>query len=188
MMSIHFFGLVLLFFKFHHNFCNSNIDNFFKGYVKCNNFSTNKFLTSNSYIYGEFSSVAIFITPHTNVLSSSTHFYHFSSSFYENSFFKNSTFYNIFNVNSVTNILNNDYYITYLFDRDKKFLFCNYKVTGECINIFHQIKNKFNASKISIISDNNAFFLVIIIVIFRVLLTENEESTESYVISLFFEL
>ena len=59
MMSIHFFGLFLLFFKFHHNFCNSNIDNFFKGYVKCNNFSTNKFLTSNSYIYGEFSNVAI---------------------------------------------------------------------------------------------------------------------------------
>ena len=65
-------------------------------------------------------------------------------------------------------ILNNDFYITYLFDRGNRFLFCNYKVTEECINIFHQRKNKSNMSKISIPSDNNAFFLVIFFVIFRV--------------------
>ena len=121
MMSIYFYELVLLFFIFYHNFCNNNVDNFFKGYVRCNNFSTNKFLTSNS--------VAIFNIPDNNVLSSSIHFYQFSFSFYEDSFFINSFFY-IFNVNSVTNILNNDFYITYLFDRDNRFLFCNYKVQG----------------------------------------------------------
>ena len=90
------------------------------------------------------------------------------SFFFEYLFFINSVFYNIFNVNSVTNISNNDFYITYLFDRDNRFLFCNYKVTGECINIFHQRKNKSNMSKISISSDNNAFFLGIVLVIFRV--------------------
>ena len=95
---------------------------FCKGCVMCNNFSTNKFLTTNS--------VAIFNIPDKNVLSSSMHFYQFSFSFYEYSFFINSAFYSIFNVNSVTNILNNDFYITYLFDRDNRFLFCNYKVTN----------------------------------------------------------
>ena len=113
MMSIYFHELVLLFFMFHHNFCNNNVDNFFKGYVKCNNFSTNKFLMSNSFICREFNSVAIFNIPRTNVLSSSTRFYHFSFSFYEYSVFTNSAFYNIFNVNSVTYILDNDFYITY---------------------------------------------------------------------------
>ena len=160
MMSIYFYELVLLFLIFHHNFCNNNVDNFFKGYVRCNNFSTNEFLTSNS--------VAIFNIPHKNVLSSSIRFYHFSFSFYEYSFFTNSVFCNIFNGNSVTNVLNNNFYITYLFDRGNRFLFCNYKVTGECINTFHQRKNKSNISKISITSDNNAFFLVIVFAIFRV--------------------
>ena len=149
-MSIYLYELVLLFFIFHHSFCNNNVDNFFKGYVKRNNFPTNKFLTSNSFIYREFNSVAIFNIPHANILSDSIHFYHFSFSFYEYLSFKNSTFYNIFDVNSVTNIIDNDFYITYLFDRDNRFLFCNYKVTGECINIFHQIKNKSNTPKISI--------------------------------------
>ena len=93
--------------------------------VRCNNFSRNKFLTSNS--------VAIFNILDKDVLSSSIHFYQFSFSFYEYLFFINSIFYSIFNVNSVTNILNNDFYITYLFDRGNRFLFCNYKVTGECI-------------------------------------------------------
>ena len=167
MMSIYFHELVLLFFIFHHNFCNNNVDNILKGYVRFNSFSTNEFLTSNS--------VAIFNTPHKNVLSSSIHFCHFSFSFYEYSFFINSVFYNIFNVNSVTNILNNDFYITYLFDRDNRFLFCNYKVTGECINIFHQRKNKSNMSKISITSDNNTFFLVIIFVLFRVFIRKRRE-------------
>ena len=48
MMPICFYELILLFFIFHHNVCNNNVDNFFKGYVRCNNFSTNKFLMSNS--------------------------------------------------------------------------------------------------------------------------------------------
>ena len=129
-MSKYFYELVILFFTFHHNFCNNNVNNFFKSYVKYNNFSTNKLLTSNSFIYGEFNSAAIFNIPHINVLSSSICFYHFSFSSYEYSFFINSAFYNIFNVNSVTNILNNDFYITYLFDRNNRFSFCNYKVTG----------------------------------------------------------
>ena len=159
-MSIYFYELVLFFFVFH-NFCNN------KGYVRCSNFSTNKFLTSNSFIYREFNSVAIFNIPHKNVLSSSYRFYHFSYSF-KYSFIINSVFYNIFNVNSVTDIFNNDFYITYLFDRDNRFLFCNYIVTGVCINIFHQTKNKSNKPKFSIKSDNSAFFLVITLVIFTV--------------------
>ena len=80
MMPIYFYELILLFFIFHHNVCNNNVDNFFKGYVRCNNFSTNKFLMSNS--------VAIFNIPNKNVLSSSVHFYQFSFSFYEYFFYK----------------------------------------------------------------------------------------------------
>ena len=159
MMSIYFYDLVLLFFIFHHNFYINNVDNFFKGYVRCNNFSANDFLT--------FNSVVIFNIPNKYVSTSSICFHHFSFSFYEYSFFIYSVFYNIFNVNTVTNILNNDFYITYLFDRDNRFLFCNYKVTRECINIFDQRKNKSNMSKNSIAWDNNAFFLVIFFVIFR---------------------
>ena len=159
MMSIYFYELGLLFFIFHHNFCNNNVDNFFKGYVRCNNFSANDFLSSDS--------VAIFNIPNKYISTSSIRFYHFIFSFYEYSFFINSVFYNILNVNSVTNILNNDFYITYLFDRDNRFLFCNYKVTRECINIFHQRKNKSNMSKNSIASDNSAFFLVIFFALFR---------------------
>ena len=97
-------------------------------------------------------------------------------SLFMNICFLQTAFYNTFNVNSVTNISENDFYITYLFDRDNRFLFCNYKVAGECINIFHHIKNKSIMPKISITSDNNAFFLVIIFVILE-FLTENEEST-----------
>ena len=119
-------------------------------------FSTYKFLTFNSTV--------IFNITDKNVLSSSVHFYQFSFSFYEYSLFINSVFNNIFNVNMFN--VNNDFYITYLFDWDNRFLFCNYKVTGECKYIFHQRKNKPSMSKISITSDNNAFFLVKVLVIF----------------------
>ena len=84
MMSIYFYELVLLFFIFHHNFCINNVNNFFKGYVRCNNFSINAFLTSNS--------VAIFNIPHKYVSTSSVRFYHFSFSFYEYSFFETAFF------------------------------------------------------------------------------------------------
>ena len=90
--------------------------------VRCNNFATNEFLTSNSFFYLEFHSVAIFNIPDKNVLSSSYRFYNFSFSFREYSFFTNSAFY-AFNVNSVTNIFNTDLYITYLFDSDARFFF-----------------------------------------------------------------
>ena len=59
-------------------------------------------------------------------------------------------------------------YVTYLFDRHNIFLFCIYKVTGECINIFHQRKIKSNISKIYITLDINASFLVIFFVIFSI--------------------
>ena len=75
MTSIYFYELVLLFFIFHHNFCNGNVDNFFKGYVTRNNFSRNKFLNYDSFIYHD---VNIFNISHTNVLSSSDRFYPFS--------------------------------------------------------------------------------------------------------------
>ena len=48
MISIYFYELVLLFFIVHHKSCNNNVDNFFKGYVKCNNFPANEFLASNN--------------------------------------------------------------------------------------------------------------------------------------------
>ena len=113
MMPIYFYELVPLFFIFHHNFCNNNVNNSFEGYVRCNNFSVNKFLASNS--------VSVFNIPF-DILSSSVHFYQFSFSFYEYSFFINSVFYDIFNANSAPNILNNDFYITHLFDTDNRLL------------------------------------------------------------------
>ena len=84
MTSIYFYELVLLFFIFHHNFCNGNIDNFFKGYVTRNNFSRNKFLNYDSVIYHD---VNIFNISHTNVLSSLDRFYAFSFYFCKYSFF-----------------------------------------------------------------------------------------------------
>ena len=118
-------------------------------------------------------------------LSSSVHFYQFSFSFYEYSFFINSVFYHIFNVNSVTNILNIDFYITYLFGRNNRFFFCNYKVTGECINILHQRKSKSNMSKISITSDNNAFLLVIALLISRVFNRERRQNLKLCFLAIF---
>ena len=89
MTSIHFYELVLLFFIFHHNFCNRNVDNFFQGYVTCNNFSRNKFLNYDSFINHD---VNIFNMSHTNVLPSSDHFYPFSFYFCKYSFFLYSVF------------------------------------------------------------------------------------------------
>ena len=54
MTSIYFHELVLLFFISHHNFYNNNVDNFLKGYVRCNNFSRNEFLNYDSFIYHDF--------------------------------------------------------------------------------------------------------------------------------------
>ena len=139
-MLIYFCKLILLFFIFHHNFCNHKVDKFFKGFIRCNNFSTNEFSTSNSFIYRDFYSVSIFNIPHKNVLSSSYRFYQFRFYFYEYWFFIYTVFYNIFNVNSFTNIFNNDLHITYLFNRNNRFLFRNYKVAGEYLNILHQRK------------------------------------------------
>ena len=95
-------------------------------------------------------------------------------SLFMNIFFINSIFC-MFNENSVTNILNDDFYITFIFNRNNRLLFCNYQVTGECINIFHQGKRKSNMSKISITLDNNAFFLVKVLVIFRVFIRKQRD-------------
>ena len=64
--------------------CHKNVDNFFKGYVLHDNFSRNKFLNYDSFIYHD---VNIFNISHTNVLSSSDHFYPFSFYFCKYSFF-----------------------------------------------------------------------------------------------------
>ena len=59
MTSIYFYELVLVFFTFHHNFCNGNVDNFFKGYVTRKNFSKNNFLNHDftlSFIYHDIQS------------------------------------------------------------------------------------------------------------------------------------
>ena len=75
MTSIYSDELVLLFFIFPHNFCNGNVDNFFKGYITRNNFSRNEFLNYDGFIYHD---VNIFNMSHTNVLSSADRFYPFS--------------------------------------------------------------------------------------------------------------
>ena len=89
MRFIYFYESVLLFFIFHHNFCNGNSDNFFKGYATRRNFSRNKFSNYGSFIYHH---VNIFNISDTNVLSSSDRFYTFSFYFCKHSFFIYSVF------------------------------------------------------------------------------------------------
>ena len=58
-------------------------------------------------------------------------------------------------------------------------------MTGECINIFHQGKNKSNMSKISITLDNNAFFLVEVLVIFRVFMRKQRDHLKLSYLAIF---
>ena len=67
MTSIYFYELVLLFFIFHHNFCNGNVGNFFKGYVTCSNVSRNNFLNDDHFIYHDVHSVNIFNIYHAQM-------------------------------------------------------------------------------------------------------------------------
>ena len=127
--------MVLLIFIFHHNFCNGNVDNFFKGFVTRNNISRIRFLSYDSFIHHDFN---IFNILHTNVLSSSDCFYPFSFYFCKYSFFTYSVFNDIFYVHNTTNIFDNNLYITGLLNRDNRFLYCNCKVTGESITLFQQ--------------------------------------------------
>ena len=161
MKSIYFYELVLLFSIFHENFCNVNVDNFFKGYVTRNNFSWNKFLNYDGFIYHD---VNILSISDSNGLSSSDRFYSFY--FCKYSFFIYIVHFFIFCVNNITHIFDNNLYITGLSNRDNKFLHCNYKVTVESITLFPQ-ENKFKVYKIFITSQNNSFFLIIIFIIFK---------------------
>ena len=157
MTSIYFYELVLLFFIFHHNFCNGNVDNFFKGYVTRNNFSRNKFVNYDSFIYHD---INIFNISHTNVLFSSDRFYPFSFYFCKYSFFIYSVFNDIFYVNNITTIFYSNLYMAGLLNRDYKFLYSNCKVKGESITLFRQ-KNNFKVYKIFVTSENNSVFLII---------------------------
>ena len=56
-------------------------------------------------------------------------------------------------------------------------------MTGKCINIFHQKKS--STSKLSITSDNNAFFLVIFFIIFRVFNRKHKEYLKIYYVPIF---
>ena len=168
MTSTYFHELVLLLFIFHHNFCNGNVGNFFKGYVTRNNFSRNNFLSYDSFIYHDVHSVNIFNISHTKVLSSSDRFYPLSFYLSEYSFFIYSVFNGIFYVNNITNIFDDNLYITCLLNRDNKFLYCNCMVTVESITLFQQ-GNKFKVHKIFITSINNSVFLIIIFIGFRFL-------------------
>ena len=118
---------------------NGNVDNFFEGYVTRNNFSRNKFLNYDRFVYHD---VNIFNISHTNVLTSSDHRYPFSFYFCKYSFFIYTAFNDIFYVNNVTNIFDNNLFIRDLFNRDNKFLYCNCKVTGDSITLFQQ-ENKY---------------------------------------------
>ena len=127
MTSIYFYGLVLLFLIFQRNFSNGHVDNFLKGCVSRISFSRNEFLDYDSFIYHN---VNIFNISHTNVLSSSSRFYLFSFYFCKYSFFND-----IIHVNNITNIFDNNLYVTDLLNRNNKFLYCNCKVTGESNHI-----------------------------------------------------
>ena len=74
---------------------------------------------------------------HTNVLSSPDRFYPFSFYFCEYSFFIYSVFNDILYVNNITNIFDNNLYITGLLNRDK-FLYRNCKVTGRASYCFNK--------------------------------------------------
>ena len=142
MNSIYFYELVLLFSIFHENFCNGNVDNLFKGFVTRNRFSLDKFLWRQY-----FHDVNIFNISDSIGLSSSDRFYSFY--FCKFSFFIYIVFNDIFCVNNITDIFDNNLYITGLLNRNNKFLYCNYKVTVESITLFPQ-KNKFKVYKIFI--------------------------------------
>ena len=75
-------------------------------------------------------------------------------------------FNDIFCVNNITNIFDNNFYITGLLNKDNKFLYCNYKVTRESITLFLQ-ENKFKVYKIFKTSESNSVFLMIIFIILR---------------------
>ena len=72
---------------------------------------------------------------------------------------------NIFYVNNITNIFDNNLYITGLLNGNNKFLYCSCKVTGESITLFQQ--EKFKVYKIFITLENNSVFLITIFIIFR---------------------
>ena len=72
-----------------------------------------------------------------------------------------------------------------ILDRNNRFLFCSYKMAGECINMFHQRKIKPNMSKISVTSDNNVFFLVIIFIIFTVFNRKRREHRKLCYLAIF---
>ena len=163
MTSIYFYELVLLFFISHHNFCNGNVNNFLKGYITRNNFSRNKFLNYDTFIYRD---VNIFNISHTNVLSNSNRCYPFSFCFCKYSFFIYSAFNYIFYVKNISNFFDSNLQIIGLLNRDNKFLYCNCKVTRENITLFQQ-ENKFKVYKVFITSENNSVFLVIIFITFR---------------------
>ena len=160
-------SIVLLIFVFHHNFCNGNVDNFFKGYVTRNNFSRNNFLNYDNLFYHNVHSVNIFNISHTNVLPSSDRFYSVSLYFCEYYFFIYSPFNNVLYVSNITNIFDNNLYITDLLNRDNKFLYCNCKVTGESITFIQQ-ENKFKVHKIFTRSENNSVFLIITFLVFGI--------------------
>ena len=109
------------------------------------------------------------ISHHTKPLSvgKSDRFYPFSFYFCKYSFLKYSVFNDIFYVNDITYIFDNNLYITGLLNWDNKFLYCNCKMAGESITLFQQ-ENKFKVYKIFITSKNNSVFLIIIFIIFRI--------------------
>ena len=90
----------------------------------------------------------------------------FSFCFCKYSFFIYSVFNDIFYINNITNIFDNNLYIKGLLNRDDTLLYCNCKVTGESITLFQQ-ENKFKLYKTFITLENNSVFLIIIFIIFR---------------------
>ena len=93
----------------------------------------------------------------------SDRWYAFSFYFCKYSFFIYSTFNDLFYVNNITNIFDNNLYIKGLLNSDNKFLYCNCEVTGENITSFQQ-ESKFKVYNIFITLKNNSVFLIIIFV------------------------
>ena len=64
-------------------------------------------------------------------------------SIFANTPFLYTVFFNdIFCINKITNIFDNNAYKKGLLNRDNKFLYCNCKVTGDSVRLFQQ-ENKF---------------------------------------------
>ena len=127
MTSIYFYVLVLLFLIFHHNFYRIMLIIFLKVMSHVTTFPGMSFqimiMTSIFSIY------------HTQIFNLVQIVFVLLVSIFVNIPFLYSVFNDIFYVNNITNIFGSNLYITFLLNRDSKFLYCNCTVKqSHCFN------------------------------------------------------